>query len=187
MSAKIALIFSSASVLEVAEAMADAAESLSAEVRLRRVPGADGPADHGEATLDDLEWADGIGFGTPVAPGHPSAALMSFVNSAGPMGERDVLYDKVVTLFTDEPEVFAPQQVLYPIWEAAYKWGAVMIGPRASELELDAREHRGDIDQAADGSLSGPRKRTAGYRGRRLTRLAGLLASERARRRRLEL
>ena len=48
-------------------------------------------------------------------------------------------------------------------------------------------EHRGDIDHAADGSLSGPRKRTAGYRGRRLTRLAGLLASERARRRRLEL
>ena len=50
MSAKIALIYSGAAVLDVAQAMADAAGSMSAEVRLRRVPGGEGPADHGEAT-----------------------------------------------------------------------------------------------------------------------------------------
>ena len=29
------------------------------------------------------------------------------------MGASDVLYDKVVALFTDEPEQFAPDQVLH--------------------------------------------------------------------------
>jgi NAD(P)H dehydrogenase (quinone) len=184
-SANIAVIYSSAGLCEVAQAIADAAGSMSARVRLLRVPGGEGPSDHPEALLDDLEWADGIAFGTPVGGDRPSPVLMSFLERMEPVGRADKLYDKVVTTFTDEPERFAPDPVVHPIWDPLYQWGAVIVGPRAFELALDARSRPGD--EAGQGALPGPRLRTARYRGRRLATLAGVLAADRTRRLRLEL
>ena len=88
-------------------------------------------------------------------------------------------------MFTDEPERFAPDSVLHPIYDALYKWGAVIIGPRAFELALDARAT--DSAPTPSSSLPVARLRTARYRAARLTRLAGVLADERHRRERLEL
>jgi NAD(P)H dehydrogenase (quinone) len=183
--ANIAVIYSGAAVCEVAQALAEAAGQLSATVRLLRVPKGDEAGEHPEAALGDLEWADGIAFGTPVGAGRPSAALMRFLERAEPLGRDDKLYDKVVTTFTDEPERFAPDPIVHPIWDALYQWGAVIVGPRAYELALDARARRDDA--SVPGGLAGPRLRTARYRGRRLATLAGVLAADRARRMRLEL
>jgi NAD(P)H dehydrogenase (quinone) len=183
MSANVAVIYSAAGLRGVAEAMAEAAAEQSARVRLLRTPGSDG--DDPEASPADLEWADGIALGTPAGPAVPSPELMSFLQQAAPLSQSDKLYDKVITAFTDEPEHFALESVIYPIWDAIYRWGAVIVGPRAVELELDARPHEGDTPGLA--GLSAPRYRTAQYRGRRLAELAGLMAAERSRRERLEL
>jgi NAD(P)H dehydrogenase (quinone) len=188
LNAKITVIYSGAELREVSEAFGDAAEHLSALIRMLRVPEdeqADGGADHPEATLEDLEWADGIAFGTPAGAGHPAPALMSFLERTEPLWSGARLFDKVVTVFTDEPERFAPDDVVHPIYHALYNWGAVIIGPRAFELAFDARPRRGDLE--SEEPLSGPRLRTAHYRGRRLAALAGVLATERSRRERLEL
>jgi NAD(P)H dehydrogenase (quinone) len=153
---------------------------------LLRVPGGD-PENrvHPDASFADLEWADGIGFGTPIAPGCPAAELTGFLESTEPLWSRAALFDKAVSVFTDEPERFAPDLVVKPLYDALYHWGAVIIGPRAFELEFDARPVSGDSER--HGSLSGPRWRTAHYRGRRLAALASTLANERGRRMRLEL
>jgi NAD(P)H dehydrogenase (quinone) len=188
MSANVAILYSGADLREVAEAFGEAAEDLSASVRLLRVPGGDrgqSSGDPPEATFADLEWADGIAFGTPVGAGHPSPALIDFIERTEPLWSSAKLFDKVVSVFTDEPEHFAPDPVVHPIYEALYQWGAVIVGPRGFELAFDAQPR--PKDPVTKGALSGPRLRTAHYRGRRLTALAGVLAAERARRMRLEL
>jgi NAD(P)H dehydrogenase (quinone) len=188
MSANIAVIYAGAEIREVAAVVASAAEDLSARVRLLRAgeDGSDGPSSGDpEAALADLEWADGIGFGTPLGSDAPAPALMRFLEQAAPLWQSDKLVDKVVTIFTDEPEHFAPGPVVHPIVHELYEWGAVIVGPRGSQLALDARPQTRDSSE--EGPLSGPRMRTARYRGRRLTTLAEVVVADRARRTRLEI
>lgn len=187
MSANIAVIYSG-DLQQVAAAFGEAAEHLSARVRLRRVSGDENDASggaHPQANFDDLDWADGIAFGTPLGPGHPAVELMAFIEATEPLWSSGRLHDKVVTVFTDEPEQFAPDSVLHPIYDALYHWGAVIVGPRAFDLALDAQPQHGV--SASAGPLSESRSQSAQYRARRLARIAGLLADERARRAQLEL
>jgi NAD(P)H dehydrogenase (quinone) len=181
LSANIAVIYSG-DLQQVATAFGDAAEHLSARVRLLRVSGDENDASsgaHRKANLDDLEWADGIAFGTPLGHGHPAAELMSFIDGTEPLWNSGRLHDKVVTVFTDEPEQFAPDSVLHPIYDALYRWGAVIVGPRTFELARDAQLDHGVSPSA--GPLSASRFESAQYRARRLARIAGTLADERTR------
>ena len=57
-------------------------------------------ADLPEATLDDLEWADGFAFGSPTRFGLPAAQLKQFLDQTGGLWARNVLVDKVGTAFT---------------------------------------------------------------------------------------
>jgi NAD(P)H dehydrogenase (quinone) len=187
-SANVAVIYSAAELRDVAVAFGKGAEHMSAQVRLLRVPEADereSAQRDPDATLEDLEWADGIAFGTPIGDGRPPDALMRFIRLTEPLWSGDKLFDKVVTMFTDEPEHADPKSILHPIYEALYDWGAVIVGPRAFELAYDAYPR--DQDPGAEGDLTGPRQRTAQYRARRLTALADALVAERGRRVRLEL
>jgi multimeric flavodoxin WrbA len=186
-SANIAVIYAGAGLREVAEAFCAAAGNVSAATRLRHVPDAGGEDDRdAEATLEDLIWADGVAFATAAAAGRPSPALLAFIDHAVSHWTGADLFDKVVSIFTDEPEHFAADDVVRPIYNALYQWGAVIVGPRATELALKARPQRADTELDAS-SLSGPRQRSANYRARRLTTLAGVLANERTRRSWLEL
>lgn len=117
--------------------------------------------------------------------GAPAPALMQFIESSEPLWGSGRLHDKAVTVFTDEPEHFAPDSVLHPIYDALYRSGAVIIGPRGFELELDART-RG-LQTGSGSHLPAPRLRSIQYRALRLARLAGVLAEEHACRARVEL
>jgi multimeric flavodoxin WrbA len=187
LSANIAVIYSGA-LRDVAQAFGEAAGHLARGVRLLPVSEDErkesGWADT-QAGRGDLEWADGIAFGTPIANGHPAPALMRFIQSTEPLWSSGRLYAKAVTVFTDEPEHFAPDSVLHPIYDVLYHWGAVIVGPRAFELELDAQRDRSGLECASP--LPALRLRTAQHRAVRLARLAGVLADERRRRERLAL
>ncbi len=187
MSANIAVIYNG-NLHEVAAAFGEAAEHLSARVRLLRVSGGkddDISGTNRDANFNDLDWADGIAFGTPVGDGHPAAALMGFIEGTEPLWSSGMLHDKVVTVFTDDPEHFAPDSVLHPIYDALYHWGAVIVGPRAFDLESDAQ--RGPDVSESGGPLSTSRLKGAQYRARRLARIAGILADDRARLERFQL
>lgn len=190
MSANIAIIYSG-ELREIAQAFGDAAARLSAQVRLLRVSGdqsgqsAQSADADPQAELRDLEWADGIAFGTPIDAGLPAPALVRFIEHTEPLWSSGRLHEKAVTVFTDEPEHFAPDSVLHPIYDALYHWGAVIVGPRAFELELDAQPDRSGVERLS--LLSGPRLKTAQYRAVRLARLAGVLADDRARLARLQM
>src|SRR5262249_2900342 len=56
--------------------------------------------DQTDASIGDLEWADGIAFGTPTRFGNVAAQLEVFLDLAGELWERGALVDKVATSFT---------------------------------------------------------------------------------------
>ncbi len=49
------------------------------------------------ATLGDLDWADGIAFGTPTRFGNVAAQLKMFLDQAGELWQQGKLINKVVT------------------------------------------------------------------------------------------
>ncbi len=188
MSGNIAVIYCNSGDLDgVAQAFAEQAAHIATEVRLLQLPGSESASTenaHRPPQLRDIEWADGIGFGTPAGDGAPATELMRFLDSTEQLWRSGALYDKTVTVFTDEPEQMAPDSVLHPIYDALYRWGAMIVGPREFELEREARPGRSSDSASA---LSAARLSAARYRAFRLARVAGELAEDHARRTRLEL
>ncbi|MGH9055567.1 MAG: flavodoxin family protein [Acidimicrobiales bacterium] len=182
MSGRVAVMYSG-DLAEVADAFAAGAAHVATQVRMARLADNDdatgGPQMRADLAL--LEWADGIAFGTPGNEIGPAPELMRFLDSSEPLWKNGRLYDKAVTVFTDHPEHMAPDSILHPIYDALYRWGAVIVGPRDFDLSLG-------IGAATEGSaVSDARLKAAQYRGHRLTRLASVLAEERRRGESLQL
>ena len=105
------------SVEALAKAVGEGAREAGAEVRLRRVPDIVAPevmakvpgweersrkmlAAYGAPTLADVEWADGIIFGTPTRFGNASAELKAFIDSLGGLWFQGKLNGKAAGAFT---------------------------------------------------------------------------------------
>jgi multimeric flavodoxin WrbA len=163
MSARV-LIAYSGDLGDVAEAFAEGARPHSGQIRVAELDVL--VRDEGKAGLRELERCDAVAFGVPADSGAPAPEMMRLLGLTEPLWASGRLHDKVVTVFTDHPQVPAPDAVIFPIYSALYHWGAVVIGPRDFELPHPA---------TPDARLTAAR-----YRGRRLARLAGALAAERA-------
>ena len=149
---------------ELAQAFAEGARPYSAEVRIGELGVL--LRDGGKTALRELERSDAVAFGMPSDAGAPAPEMMRLLELTEPLWESGRLDDKVVTVFTDHPETPAPDAVIFPVYSALYHWGAVVVGPRDFELPRAGKP---------DARLS-----AVHYRGRRLARLAGALAAERA-------
>lgn len=131
---------------QIASAVAEGARSVGAEVRLRKVPElaaeetiAAKPAwkehleatrDVAEATLDDLDWADGFVFGTPTRFGLPSAQLKQFIDTAGPLWAQGKLQDKAVGAFTGAGNLHGGQEsTLLALYNTIYHFGGLVVAP----------------------------------------------------------
>ena len=105
------------SVEALAKAVGEGAREAGAEVRVRRVPDivplevmSKVPgweerskrmlAQYGAPTLADVEWADGIVFGTPTRFGNTSAELKAFIDSLGSLWFQGKLNGKAAGAFT---------------------------------------------------------------------------------------
>src|ERR1700745_172092 len=117
--AKILVVFYSrdGSVEALAKAVSEGAREAGAEVRLRRVPDlvstdvmAKVPGweerskgmltEYGAPTHANVEWADGIIFGTPTRFGNTSAELKAFIDSLGSLWFQGKLNGKAAGAFT---------------------------------------------------------------------------------------
>src|SRR6266536_444144 len=141
----VAYYSSTGSVHRLAEAVRDGAESVGAEVRLRRVAElappeaiAGNPAwvQHRqdtddavpEVSLADLEWADGYAFGTPTRYGAPAAQLKQFIDSASSLWHEGKLADKPVTSFVSSAERHGGQEAtILSLNNVFYHWGCVIV------------------------------------------------------------
>ena len=143
--ARIAVIYYSATgnVHALANALAAGADSAGAEVRVRQVEEIASELlisqnqhwgrhraevrDMPEATLEDLEWADGIAFGTPTRFGNVAAQLKQFMDQAGNLWEEGKLADKVATSFTSsQTEHGGQESTLLALNNTFYHWGMVI-------------------------------------------------------------
>jgi len=104
-------------VESLAKAVSEGAREAGADVRLRRVPDPVSPAvmakvpgweerskrmlaEYGAPTHADVEWADGIIFGTPTRFGNTSAELKAFIDSLGGLWFQGKLNGKAAGAFT---------------------------------------------------------------------------------------
>lgn len=144
--AKVAIIYYSSTghTHALAEAVEAGAKEAGAETRLRRVAElapeavvAKNPdwaahlaatAGVPEASLDDLEWADGYVFGTPVRYGLPAAQLKQFIDTTGPLWAQGKLADKVVSGFCGAMNPHGGQEsTLLALYNTFYHWGSIIV------------------------------------------------------------
>lgn len=135
----------------MAKAAADGAEKAGAQTRLRRVPELapqeavesnedwakhlDRVADEvEEVSLDDLEWADAVLFGTPTRFGNVAAQLKQFMDTTGGLWQAGKLTNKVFGGFvTTGTEHGGHESTLLTLFNVIYHWGGIVVTPGYTE------------------------------------------------------
>lgn len=137
---------STGSVHRLAEAVADGAAKVGAEVRLRRAAELAPPAAiasnpawaaHVEETahipepdMDDLRWADAVVFGTPTRFGLPASQLKQFIDRTGPLWDNGELAGKVYASFTSTATAHGGQEsTILALNNTFYHWGGIIVPP----------------------------------------------------------
>jgi NAD(P)H dehydrogenase (quinone) len=145
---KIAVIYYSSTghTHQVARAIEQGARAAGATTRLRRVAElapaeaiASNPAwqahheasrDVTEASLNDLDWADGYILGTPTRFGNVAAQLKQFIDTAGGLWFQGKLADKAAAAFTGAANLHGGQEAtLLALATTFNHWGAILVPP----------------------------------------------------------
>jgi len=148
MSVRAAVIYYSAtgSVYALAQSVVAGAEKAGADTRLRKVrelaPDEAIASNEGwqahtletqnvrEASLEDLDWADAVVFGTPTRFGNVAAQLKQFMDTAGPLWVEGKLANKVYAGFVSTGTAHGGQEsTLLAMANTFYHWGGVIAGP----------------------------------------------------------
>lgn len=174
-------------------AVAEGAQSTGAEVRLRRVsdlspveavdsphqPPAGATWQAPVATLDDVEWAHAIAFGTPSFFGSVAAPLKYFIERTDSLWKQGKLVDKVVTAFTAATHPNSGNEsTLLALYQSMYHWSAVIVPPGYSSPEIiqatgnpyGCSQYKGSLRPDQDSVLAAAR-----HQGRRAARIAALV------------
>lgn len=198
----VAYYSSTGSVHRLAEAVRDGAVEAGAEVRLRRVTElapeaaiASNPGwakHHAEvnpgvevASLEDLDWADGLAFGTPSRYGAPAAQLKQFIDTAGSLWQQGKLIDKAATAFVSSAEHHGGQEAtILSLNNVFYHWGCVIVPLGYTDDIVFAAGGNPYGTSWPAGFPSSPPDDTvlacARHQGRRLTAIARALVNSRA-------
>jgi NAD(P)H dehydrogenase (quinone) len=184
---RIAVIYYSATgnVHALARAVAEGAADEGAEVRLRRVAELREEMlisfkqywgrhrseleDQPEAQLEDIEWADGIAFGTPTRFGNVAAQLKVFLDLAGELWQQGKLIDKVATAFTSaQTEHGGHESTILALNNTLYHWGRSCFrsATRCTRSSTGAETRTAPRSRATTTSRGRTRKRSSSH-GRR--------------------
>ena len=200
--ARVAVVYYSATgnVHRLAHAVAEGAEAEGAEVRIRHVEELASELlisqnqhwgrhrseveDEPVATLDDLEWADGVALGTPTRFGNVAAQLKQFMDQAGRLWQEGKLADRVGTAFTSSMTTHGGQEsTILALNNTLYHWGMLILplGYTASEV-LNAGGNPYGTSYTSGKRVEGPDSRTlavAHYQGQRLARYGAVVGAAR--------
>jgi NAD(P)H dehydrogenase (quinone) len=201
MNARIAVIHYSATgnVHRLARSIAEGAADEGAEVRLRKVrelapeeviasnrrwvEHRAATADLAEATLDDLEWADGFALGSPTRFGLPAAQLKQFLDQTGGLWARGVLADKVGTAFTAASTSHGGlEATILAINTVLYHWGSIVLplGYTDASVNVTGNPYGTSWVSRKGSTPDEDALATARHQGRRLARIAAAVANSRS-------
>lgn len=180
-------------VARLAQSLAEGAADAGAEVRARRVGEtappeaiASNPRWHEYlsrddlddiATLDDVEWADGLAIGSPTRFGGPASQLKSFLDTTGSLWMKGLLLDKVCTAFTSASTGHGGlESTILAINNHCYHWGSLIMPlgyPDSHVLKASGNPY-GSSFVSRSGSAPDQDARTAAHtQGRRLATVVG--------------
>ncbi len=159
-------------VAKLAQAVADGAKSvIDTEVRIRQVEELVPKEKWNDvinkikedlktiplATMDDLEWADGIAFGTPTRYGNMSAQMKQFIDQTGNLWQRGALENKVAGVFTSTATQHGGQETtIITSMVPLFHLGMIIVGIPYSEQRLFAVNTVGGGSPYGASSVSGP-------------------------------
>jgi NAD(P)H dehydrogenase (quinone) len=145
---KLSIVFYSATgtIAELARTMADEAEKIGADVRLRRVAelapdvaidsqpawraNLNATQDIPESGIDDVLWADAVVFGTPTRFGNVSAQLKYFIDNLGAGWRQGLLQDKIYSGFTASGTPHGGQEsTLLALYNTIHHIGGIVVAP----------------------------------------------------------
>jgi NAD(P)H dehydrogenase (quinone) len=201
-SARVAVIYYSATgnVHRLAHALAEGAAGEGADVRLRHVEELASELlishnqywgrhrseveDEPVASLADLEWADGIAFGTPTRFGNVAAQLKQFMDQAGRLWQEGKLADRVATAFTASMTDHGGQEsTILALNNTLYHWGMVIVPVGYTVREVFAAGGNPYGTSYTSGKrVEGPDAMAlaaARYQGQRLARYAAVVGAAR--------
>jgi len=189
---------STGTVHALARAAADGAEKAGAHVRLRKVaelapPGAinanpawgqhlQDTADVTEASLDDLDWADVVLFGTPTRFGTPASQLKAFIDTTGGLWQQGRLADKVYSALTATGTAHGGHEsTLLALGNVFYHWGGIIVPPGYTDpVQFQTGNPYGTSHLAAGGPPDDVALEAARYQARRAVETAAALKAGRA-------
>lgn len=185
-------------VYQMAKAAADEAAAAGADVRLRRVKElappeavqsnpdwvahAETAAEIEEASLDDLDWADAVMWGTPTRYGVPCAQIRQFVDQTGGLWQQGKLVNKVMSTFVSTATSHGGQEsTILAMSNTFYHWGAIIVGtgytdPSIFELELGNPYGASHIGNA--GPVNDKTRQGVSIQARRVVEVAAKLKGE---------
>lgn len=86
--------------------------------------------DSPRASLDDLEWADAVVFGSPTRFGNVTAQLKAFIDSAGGLWFQGKLANKVYAGFTSAQNQHGGcESTLLALYNSIYHFGGIIATP----------------------------------------------------------
>jgi NAD(P)H dehydrogenase (quinone) len=154
-STRILVVYYSATgnTAKLAESLVKGAADTGADVRLRTVAETAPPeavatnprwqayVDSGPraelATLDDLDWADGLAVGSPTRFGGPASQLKSYLDTTGGLWAKGKLANKVATSFTTASTAHGGlESTILAINNVFYHWGAIVVPLGYTEAHL---------------------------------------------------
>jgi NAD(P)H dehydrogenase (quinone) len=193
---RIAVIYYSATGTNhaMAQAVAEGAQGAGAEVRVRMVAEtapaearaknrawaefAERTKDEPRASLDDLDWADGVVFGTPTRFGNVAAQLKAFLDSAGGLWMQGKLADKVYAGFTSAQNPNGGQESsLLALFNSVYHFGGILATPGYTDPLVFAsggNPYGASVTATQDGPLETDLAH-ARYLGKRVAEIAAKL------------
>jgi len=183
---------------QIASAIEEGAREAGAQTRLRKVHELAGPEviaakpgwqahldatrDVPEATLQDLEWADGFVFGSPTRFGLPAAQMKQFIDTLGPLWAQGKLQDKAAAAFTGAGNLHGGQEsTLLALQNMFYHWGSIIvpIGYTHATVKASGGNPYGVSFSAGAGALPAEKLDVARWQGERVARFAGILSAAR--------
>lgn len=88
-------------------------------------------------TMDDLEWADGIAFGTPTRYGNMTSQMKNFIDQTGNLWQRGALENKVAGIFTSTSTQHGGQETtIVTSMVPLFHLGMIVVGVPYSEQRL---------------------------------------------------
>ncbi len=109
------------------------------------------------ATMEDLEWADGIAFGTPTRYGNMASQMKNFIDRTGNLWQKGSLINKVAGIFTSTSTQHGGQETtIITSMVPMFHHGMIVVGVPYSEQRLFAFDSVSGGSPYGASSVSGP-------------------------------